>query len=57
MDIHVDNRGFLEIHAWICYKFSGQGRTKKESLTNANQEKYHYIFKTQAQQRSLDYKG
>jgi len=26
MDIHVDIRGFLEIHAWICYGFSDQGR-------------------------------
>ena len=26
MDIHVDIRGFLEICAWICYGFSGQGR-------------------------------
>ena len=25
MDIHVDIRGFLEIHAWICYGFSNQG--------------------------------
>jgi len=24
-NIHVDNRGFLEIHAWICYGFSDQG--------------------------------
>jgi len=24
MDIHVDIRGFLEIHAWICYGFSDQ---------------------------------
>jgi len=25
MDIHFDIRGFLEIHAWICYGFSDQG--------------------------------
>jgi len=25
MDIQVDIRGFLEIHAWICYGFSDQG--------------------------------
>jgi len=25
MDIHVDIRGFVEIHAWICYGFSDQG--------------------------------
>ena len=25
MDIDVDIRGFLEIHAWICYGFSDQG--------------------------------
>jgi len=25
MDIHVDIRGFLGIHAWICYGFSDQG--------------------------------
>jgi len=25
MDFHVDIRGFLEIHAWICYGFSDQG--------------------------------
>jgi len=25
MDIHVDIRGFLEIHAWVCYEFSDQG--------------------------------
>jgi len=25
MDIHVDIRGFLEIHAWKCYGFSDQG--------------------------------
>ena len=25
MDVHVDIRGFLEIHAWICYGFSDQG--------------------------------
>jgi len=28
MDIHVDIRGFLEIHAWICCGFSDQGRNK-----------------------------
>jgi len=25
MDIHKDNRGFLEIHVWISYGFSDQG--------------------------------
>jgi len=25
MDIHVDIRGFLESHVWICYGFSHQG--------------------------------
>jgi len=25
MDIHVDIRGFLGIHVWICYGFSYQG--------------------------------
>jgi len=25
MNIHVDIRGFLKIHAWICYVFSDQG--------------------------------
>jgi len=25
MDIQVDIRGFLEIHAWIFYGFSDQG--------------------------------
>jgi len=25
MNIHVDIRGFLETHAWICYGFSDQG--------------------------------
>jgi len=25
MDIHVDIRGFLEIHAWIWYGFTDQG--------------------------------
>jgi len=25
MDIHVDIRGFSEIHVWICYGFSVQG--------------------------------
>ena len=25
MDIHVDIRRFLEIHAWICNGFSDQG--------------------------------
>jgi len=24
MDIHVDIRGFLETHVWICYGFSDQ---------------------------------
>ena len=24
MDIHMENRGFLEIHVWICYWFSDQ---------------------------------
>jgi len=45
MDIHVDIRGFLEIHAWICYGFSDQG-----SLVNTffkeNNEKYVYVNKT-----------
>jgi len=27
MDIHVDICGFLEIHAWICYGFSDQGKS------------------------------
>jgi len=26
MDIHIDVRGFFEIHAWLCYGFSDQGR-------------------------------
>jgi len=25
MGIHMDNREFSEIHAWICYGFSDQG--------------------------------
>ena len=25
MDLHVNIRGFLEIHVWICYGFSDQG--------------------------------
>jgi len=25
MDIHVDIRGYFELHAWICYGFSDQG--------------------------------
>jgi len=29
MDIHMDNRGFSEIHAWICYAFSDQGGAPK----------------------------
>jgi len=29
MDIHVDIRGFLEIHAWICYGFSDQGEVRR----------------------------
>jgi len=29
MDIHVDIREFLEIHAWICYGFSDQGRERE----------------------------
>jgi len=33
MDIHVDIRGFLEIHAWICYGFSDQGKQRHASLT------------------------
>jgi len=28
MNIHVDIRRFLEIHAWICYGFSDQGEKK-----------------------------
>jgi len=32
MDIHVDIRGFLEIHAWICYGFSDQGIPTKASF-------------------------
>jgi len=28
MDIDVDIRGFLEIHVWICYGFSDQGRIR-----------------------------
>jgi len=33
MDIHIDIRKFLEIHAWICYGFSDQGlETLPESL-------------------------
>ena len=34
MDIHVDIRGFLEIHAWICYGFSEQGLVS-EKLSRA----------------------
>jgi len=26
MDINVDIRRYLEIHAWICYGFSDQGQ-------------------------------
>jgi len=25
MVIHIDIRGFLRIHVWICYRFSYQG--------------------------------
>jgi len=32
MDIHVDIRGFLEIHAWICYGFSDQGSLATEKI-------------------------
>jgi len=35
MDIHVDIRGFLEIHARICYGFSDQGAS-----VYINQETY-----------------
>jgi len=28
MDIHVDIRRFLEIHAWICYGFLNQGEKR-----------------------------
>jgi len=31
-DIHVDTRGFLEIHAWICYGFLDQGIKKEKCL-------------------------
>jgi len=31
MDIHVDIRRFLEIHAWICYGLSDQGRDLRAS--------------------------
>jgi len=34
MDIHVDIRGFLEIHAWICYGFSDQGFLMKTGVMN-----------------------
>jgi len=30
MDILVDIRGILEIHAWICYGFSEQGNFSKK---------------------------
>ena len=33
MDIHVDIRGFLEIHVWICYEFSDQGTGMCERLS------------------------
>ena len=33
MDIHVDIRGFLEIHAWICYGFSDQGVRCKNGVS------------------------
>jgi len=32
MDIHVDIRGFLEIHVWICYGFSDQGWPRSDFL-------------------------
>jgi len=32
MDIHVDIRGFLEIHAWICYGFSDRGCQAIQSI-------------------------
>jgi len=35
MDIHVDIRGFLEIHAWICYGFSDQGYFKAPKVNFA----------------------
>jgi len=35
MDIHVDIRGFLEIHAWICYGFSGQGNEESRHREDA----------------------
>ena len=36
MDIHVDIRRFLEIHAWICYGFSDQG-----NILNIENFKFH----------------
>ena len=34
MDIHADIRGFLEIHAWICYGFSDKGWLDVVHLNN-----------------------
>jgi len=34
MDIHVDIRGFLEIHAWVCYGFSDQGISAYDCTTS-----------------------
>ena len=37
MNIHVDIRGFLELHEWICYGFSDQGKDEckwKDRVSN-----------------------
>ena len=36
MDIYVDIRVFLEIHAWICYGFSSQGKSSAVVLSKKN---------------------
>jgi len=40
MDIHVDIRGFLEIHAWICYGFSDHGKAGLDWMPSHNGAKH-----------------
>jgi len=44
MYIHVDIRGFLEIHAWICYGFSDQG-TSCDNSPSLQQTNIRRLFR------------
>ena len=46
MDIHVDIRGVLETHAWICHGFSDQGSQSLLNTKEIREKKNAFLVST-----------